>query len=332
MKKFINKVDDIVPEMLEGLTLAFPEILKRLPDYEVVVRSEFDENKVSLISGGGSGHEPAHAGYVGKGMLDAAIAGPVFTSPTPDQILAAIQNVPNKNGVLLIVKNYTGDVMNFEMAAQMAATEDIKVETVIVDEDIALNDLSSVGAGKRGLAGTIFVHKISGAKAMSGASLAEVKATAQKVVANVATFGIGLNGATVPANHKRGFELSDGIAEVGLGIHGEPGLRQEPMKTADEFTAMIMEKIIDSLKLTANSKVGLLINGLGATPEMELDIIARKAIMMLKDLEVEVVKTWVGNYLTSIDMPGMSISVVKLDDETQPLLLAGANTIGMKVF
>lgn len=331
MKKFINKVDDIVPEMLEGLALAFPEILTKLPDYEVVVRSKFNPNKVSLVSGGGAGHEPAHGGYVGRGMLDAAIAGPVFTSPTPDQILAAIQAVPHDHGVLLIIKNYTGDVMNFQMAAQMAAMEGIDVEFVVVDEDIALKELKTAGAGKRGLAGTVFVHKITGAKAETGADLAAVKATAEKVVANTATFGIGLDGATVPANNKRGFDLPEGIAEVGLGIHGEPGLRQEKMKTADEFTTEIMDKIVAHLGLKANDEVGLLINGLGATPEMELDIIARKAILVLNNLKVKVAKTLVGNYLTSIDMPGMSISVVKLDAETKLLLLAPANTIGMKV-
>jgi len=331
MKKFINKIDDIVPEMLEGMSLAFPELLTKLSDYDVLVRADFEQNKVSLISGGGSGHEPAHGGYIGQGMLDAAVAGPIFTSPSPDQILGAIKAVPHEKGILMIIKNYTGDVMNFQMAGQFAQAEGIEVDFIIVNDDVALDDLKTVGAGKRGLAGTVLVHKMVGAKAATGASLAEVKALGEKVIANLATFGVGLDGATVPANNKRGFDLPDGTAEVGLGIHGEPGLRQEPLRSADEITEEILTTIIKRLQLTKNDRVGLLVNGLGATPEMELSIIARKAIMMLNNLEVKVVKSFVGNYLTSIDMPGMSISLIKLDDETEKLLLAPANTLAMKV-
>lgn len=330
MKKIINQVDQIIDEMTDGIALANPELVTKYNNSNIIIRQTFKQNKVSLISGGGSGHEPTHAGYVGTGMLDAAVCGAVFTSPPLDQVYQAIKAVPNQNGVLLIVKNYTGDVLNFQMAQQMAIAEGIKVDHVIVADDVAL-DANNLTTGRRGLAGTVLVHKVTGAKAEMGASLSEVKAIALKAIANVGTYGIGLNGATVPANGKRGFELADDIVEMGLGIHGEPGIRQEKMKTADEFAIEMIEKIITDLKIKSQDEVVVLVNGLGATTNMELNIVARKVLLILKEKNIIVNKTFVGDYLTSLDMPGLSISLMKLDNELKQLINAPANTVALKV-
>ena len=227
MKKFINQIENVELEMLEGIAKAHPDHLKKLPDFNVLVRAEKKEGKVALISGGGSGHEPAHGGYVGKGMLDAAVAGAVFTSPTPDQVEGAIRAVATDAGVLLVIKNYTGDVMNFEMAAEMAEMDGIKCANVVVNDDVAVQD-SLYTTGRRGVAGTIFVHKIAGAKAEQGATLEEVQSTAQKVIDNVRTMGAALAPCTVPAAGKPGFEIGEDEMEVGIGIHGEPGTHKEP--------------------------------------------------------------------------------------------------------
>ena len=234
MKKFINSVKKVEDEMVSGLVKAYPGYLKKLDCGNVVVRSNKKEGKVALISGGGSGHEPAHGGYVGYGMLDCAVAGAVFTSPTPDQIYEGIKAIATDEGVLMVIKNYTGDVMNFEIAGEMAADEGINVEQVIVNDDVAVED-SLYTVGRRGVAGTVFVHKIAGAKAESGASLSEVKATAQKVIDNVRTMGAAITPCTVPASGKPGFELSEDEMEVGIGIHGEPGTHREKIKSADEI-------------------------------------------------------------------------------------------------
>lgn len=325
MKKIINNPDNVVDEMLDGMATSQPEYLTRLKGFEIMVRTTKKENKVALVSGGGSGHEPAHAGYVGKGMLDAAVAGPVFTSPTPDQIYEAVKAVDTGKGVLLVIKNYSGDVMNFEMAAEMAAADDIKVDRVITNDDVAVKD-STYTIGRRGIAGTIFVHKIAGAKAEAGADLADVKAVAEKVIANERSMGMALSPCTVPAAGKPSFTLAENEMEIGMGIHGEPGIHRESIKTADEITAELTDKILEENIYHAGDEVAVLINGLGATPMMELYIVSKKLQAILKDKNIKVAKTYVGNYMTSLEMAGCSITLLKLDAETKKLLLAPADT------
>ncbi|ATZ17455.1 dihydroxyacetone kinase subunit DhaK [Williamsoniiplasma luminosum] len=321
MKKFINKIEDIVTEVIDGLVLANPEILSHVPNTKVITRKNINKNKVAVISGGGSGHEPSHGGFVGIGMLDAAVFGEVFTSPGPDRIYDGIQAVVGKPGGLLLVKNYTGDTMNFAMAEQMAKDDGYNIETVIINDDIALVNSDST-TGKRGIIGTLFVQKIAGAAAESGLDLQEVKRIAQKAVDNTASFGISLSGSTVPANGKPGFIVPDGEMEVGLGNHGEPGLRREKQKSADESAEMIMKNIDQYLNLKKGDEVALIVNGLGGTPMMELNILARKAIKILQAKEVKIFKSFVGVYITAIDMAGFSFSVIRLDDELKKFLKA----------
>ncbi|MGV8906448.1 MAG: dihydroxyacetone kinase subunit DhaK [Acetobacterium sp.] len=330
MKKFINDVENVENEMLEGIVLAHPEYVTRIPGFDVLVRSNRKNGKVALVSGGGSGHEPAHGGFVGKGMLDAAVPGAIFTSPTPDQVFEAIKAVDAGKGVLLIVKNYTGDIMNFEMAAELADAEGITVANVVTNDDVAVED-SLYTTGRRGVAGTIFVHKIAGAKAETGASLEEVHATAEKVIANVRTMGVALKPCTVPAAGKPGFELSDDEMELGIGIHGEPGTERKPMQKADEIVNYLMEKILKDMKLPAGAEVAVMINGAGATPPMELYILNRRVSQILEEKGIKVFKTFVGDFMTSIDMAGASITLLKLDNELKALLLAEADTIAFKM-
>ncbi len=300
MKKLINKTENIVREMLEGIAEAYPDILEKITDYNIIKRKIIN-NKVNLVSGGGSGHEPAHAGYVGYGMLDAAVAGEVFTSPTPDQILEGIKAVKSEKGVLLIIKNYSGDIMNFEMAADMAEMENINVEKVVVNDDIAMED-STYTIGRRGVAGTVLVHKISGAAAEDGLRLNEVKRIAEKTIKNVKTFGMSLGPCIVPASGKESFHLEADEVEMGLGIHGEPGIHKEKLRTADEHVDYMMEKLLSEQKFSENEKIAVLINGLGATPLMELYIINRKVSEILKNKKIEISETIVGNYMTSLEM------------------------------
>lgn len=328
MKKIINNVDQVENEMLEGFSKAYPQYVKRLEGTDVIVRAVLKTNKVALVSGGGSGHEPAHAGYVGTGMLDAAVAGAVFTSPTPDQVYEAIQEVDNGNGVLLIIKNYTGDVMNFEMAADMAREEDIEVEQVIVGDDVAV-DNSLYTIGRRGIAGTVFVHKIAGAKAETGASLSEVKAAAEKVIENVRSMSMAIRPCTVPASGKPGFELADDEMEIGIGIHGEPGTHREKLQSANEIADQLLNKILSD-KDYSNSEVAVMINGCGATPFMELCIVNNHVSDVLQEKGIHVYKTYIGEYMTSIEMEGFSISLLKLDEELKELLDAPANTPAFK--
>ena len=328
MKKLINKTENIVREMLEGLAEAYPDILEKLPDFNIIKRKTVS-SKVNLVSGGGSGHEPAHAGYVGYGMLDAAVAGEVFTSPTPDQVLEGIKAVKSEKGVLLIIKNYSGDIMNFEMAAEMAEMEDIKVEKVVVNDDIAMED-STYTIGRRGVAGTVLVHKISGAAAEDGLELDEVKRIAEKTIKNVKTLGMSLGPCTVPASGKESFHLEDDEIEMGLGIHGEPGIHKEKLKTADEHVKYMMEKLLSEQKFSENEKTAVLINGLGATPLMELYIINRKVSEILKNKKIEISETIVGNYMTSLEMPGFSITLLKLDEELEKYLKFKARTPAYK--
>ena len=319
MKKIINAIPDIVTEMLDGVAAAHPETLRRLEGQSVIVRKEIRSDKVTLVSGGGSGHEPAHAGYVGTGMLDAAVAGEVFTSPTPDRIKAAIDAVRSDAGTLLIVKNYSGDVMNFEMAAELAETDGVKTRSVIVNDDVAVEN-STYTTGRRGIAGTVFVHKIAGALAERGADLDAVAAVAQKVVGNVRSMGFALSPCTVPANGRPGFDLGDGEMEFGLGIHGEPGVRRAPVENADSLAKNLLAVIFDDLPFRRGDRVAVLVNGLGGTPLMELYILNRSVAALCRERGLAVAKTYVGNFMTSLEMTGASVSLLRLDPELESLL------------
>lgn len=329
MKKIINNPDFVVEDMLEGMTYAYPQYLKKLENANVVVRSNPKQGKVALISGGGSGHEPSHGGYVGYGMLDGAVAGAVFTSPTPDQVFEAIKAVATPAGVLLVVKNYTGDVMNFDMAKELAEMDGIKVDSVVVNDDVAVKD-STWTVGRRGIAGTVFIHKIAGAKAEEGASLEEVKAVAEKVIANVRSMGMALTPCTVPAAGKPNFTLGENEMEIGMGIHGEPGTHREALKSADEIVAHLMGRILDDMKLEEGSEVAVMVNGLGGTPLMELFIANKKVHKILADKNIKIYKTYAGEFMTSIEMAGFSISILKLDQELKSLLDAKADTPAFK--
>ena len=328
MKKFINAVDKVEDQMIQGMVKAYPQYVKKLDCGNVVVRANRKEGKVALISGGGSGHEPAHGGYVGEGMLDAAVAGAVFTSPTPDQVYEGIKAIDAGAGVLMVIKNYTGDVMNFEMAADMARDEGIQVAQVVVNDDVAVKD-SLYTVGRRGVAGTVFVHKIAGAMAETGADLDAVQAVAQKVIDNVRTMGAAIEPCTVPAAGKPGFELAEDEMEVGIGIHGEPGTHREKILTADEITDKLLEQILADIDYVG-SEVAVMINSSGATPLMELFIINNRVADVLAEKGVKVYKTFVGEYMTSIEMAGFSISLLKLDDQLKELLDAKADTPGFK--
>ncbi|AEM68450.1 dihydroxyacetone kinase, DhaK subunit [Mycoplasma putrefaciens] len=331
MKKIINSVENIVEEMLQGLVKTYPDKLKRITGFDVITRSDVPiKNKVALVSGGGSGHEPAHAGYVGKGMLDAAVAGSVFTSPTPDQIYQAIKAVDAKKGVLLIIKNYTGDLLNFEMAQDMARTEGIEVEAVVVNDDVAVEN-SLYTAGRRGIAGTVFVHKITGAKAELGADLQEVKRVAQKVIDNTKSIGMALSPCIVPAVQKPNFELKDDEIEIGIGIHGEPGTHKQKLVSANEIVEILISKILENIEIKKDDQVAVMINGMGATPEMELYITNNHLNNLLTKKEIKIYKSFVGNFMTSIEMAGFSISLLKLDDELKQLLDQPSDTIALKI-
>lgn len=324
MKKLLNNIANTETEMIDGLCKAYPQYVRRLADTGVVVRTEKKKGKVALISGGGSGHEPAHGGYVGYGMLDAAVAGAIFTSPTPDQVYEGIKAVATGQGVLMIVKNYTGDVMNFEMASEMAQMDDIAVDYVVVNDDVAVKD-SLYTTGRRGVAGTVLVHKIAGAKAEQGATLAEVKQTAQKVIDNVRTMGMAITPCIVPAAGKPGFELGEDEMEIGIGIHGEPGTHREPLKKVNEIAEHLLEKILADIDYSGK-EVAVLINGSGGTPLMELFVINNHVHDVLTKKGIRIYKTLVGNYMTSIEMCGFSISLLRLDDELKELLDAPADT------
>jgi dihydroxyacetone kinase len=316
MKKLINSARDVVPEMLEGLALVNPAIAL-LDGATVALRADArvhaDAGRVAVISGGGAGHEPAHAGYVGPGMLTAAVSGDVFTSPSTDTILAAIRTVAGPAGVLLVVKSYTGDRLNFGLAAELARTEGIDVELVVVADDVALA-AGDHTAGRRGIAGTVFVHKIAGAAAESGASLAEVRYEAEQAARAVGTMGVALTPCTVPAAGHPGFELAEDEAELGLGIHGEPGTRRDKMAGADAFTGELLDRIVADKGLSAGDRVALLVNNLGGTPTMELDIVLRGAVRNLAKRGVVLERAWRGSFLTALEMAGVSLSLLHLDD------------------
>ena len=325
MKKIINHPEQVVEEMLQGAVRAHPQYVKRVEGFDVLVRAQGPSPKVALVSGGGSGHEPSHAGYVGHGMLDGAVAGAVFTSPTPDQVFEAVKAVSGGKGVLLVIKNYTGDIMNFEMAEELAAAEGIEVAHVVVNDDVAVEN-STWTTGRRGIAGTVFVHKIAGAKAEAGGNLAEVKRVGEKVVANVRSMGIALTPCTVPAAGKPSFTLAETEMEVGLGIHGEPGTHRDTIRPADEITTHLMDKILKDMPVSSGQEVAVMVNVLGGTPSMELYIVNRNVAAIFESKGIKTARTYVGNYMTSLEMAGFSISLFALDAELKELLFAPADT------
>ena len=317
MKKFINRPEDVVEEMLEGLLLLNPGS-SRLAGYKVIVRADaerFREQQVAIISGGGSGHEPAHAGYVGAGMLSAAVAGEVFTSPSSDAVFAAIKATTGKPGALLVVKNYTGDRLNFGLAAEMARAEGIPVEMLLVDDDVALKGTEQM-TGARGLAGTILIHKLVGAAAAEGKSLAEVAAIGRAAVQSLATMGVSFSAGTSPSVGKPSFELAEHEMELGLGIHGEPGVQRAPIEPADELTETLLTQILQHGNFGPGKRVAVMINNLGATTAMELAIVARHAVPFHPIQRIpRRTHLCAGSFLTSLDMAGLSISLLGVDDE-----------------
>jgi dihydroxyacetone kinase len=324
VKKLLNNVVDVVPEMLEGNALGHPG-LGLLEGENIVLRTDVREmsGRVAIVTGGGSGHEPAHTGYLGSGMLTAAVCGEVFTSPSADAVLAAIRAVASPAGVLLIVKNYTGDRLNFGLAAELARAEGIAVETVVVGDDVALTDADDT-AGRRGLAGTVLVHKVAGAAAEAGAPLERVRAEAAAVAAAVGTMGVGLTPCTVPAAGRPGFELGADEVELGLGIHGEPGVRRIPLASADELVEVMLDRIVTDRGLASGDRVALLVNNLGGTPAMEIQIVLRSALRNLAERGITVERAWSGGFLTALEMAGCSLSLLAVDDDVLARLDAPA--------
>ena len=332
MKKIINDPNNVVEEMLHGLAKANPAVIHS-EGLGVISRKE-KTAKVGIVSGGGSGHEPAHAGYVGKGMLDAAVAGNVFSSPDPERIQEGIRQANGGKGVLLVIKNYSGDNMNFSMAAELAEMEDdIEVDSVVVKDDVAVED-STFSTGRRGIAGTVFVHKVAGAKAEAGASLPEVKAAAEKAIKNLRSMGMSMSACTIPAVGKPGFTLGENEMEIGMGIHGEPGISKTDIKPSKEIAKILLDKILDDYKSgieMEGAEVALMVNGLGATPLMELYILNGDAQAYLEEKGVKVYRTFVGNYMTALEMAGCSLTLMKLDDELKELLDAPSEAPGFRV-
>ncbi|ACL38335.1 dihydroxyacetone kinase, DhaK subunit [Pseudarthrobacter chlorophenolicus A6] len=330
MKKLINDPKSVVAESVQGFGLAHADLVTINEDPTYITRKDAPVNgKVGLVSGGGSGHEPLHAGYVGKGMLDAAVPGAVFTSPTPDQILPATLAVNSGAGVVHIVKNYTGDVLNFETAAELAEAEGVSVRTVLVNDDVAVED-SLYTAGRRGVGGTVLVEKIAGAAAERGDSLDDVASIGERVNANVRTMGVALSACTVPHAGQPSFDLADDEIEIGIGIHGEPGRHRIPLENADGITDRLLEPVLADLNIGSGDKVLLFVNGMGGTPQSELYIVYRRAVQVLKDKGATVERSLVGNYITALEMQGCSISVLRLDDELTELWDAPVHTAALR--
>ncbi|MGG3519792.1 dihydroxyacetone kinase subunit DhaK [Bacillus pseudomycoides] len=329
MKKIMNQPETLVMEMCNGMVMAHPE-LELLKKYKVIKKKEMNENKVTLISGGGSGHEPAHAGLVGKGMLDAAVCGDVFASPSQIQVYQAIKATASKKGTLLIIKNYSGDIMNFKNGAHLATEDGIEVEYVRVDDDIAVED-SLYTVGRRGVAGVVLVHKIAGAAAEEGMDLMQVKAVAEKAAANVRTIGLALTSCTVPASGSPTFKLGEDEMEYGVGIHGEPGRKREKIMAADELALRMTNDLVKDLGLDEDAEITVLVNGFGGTPLQELYLFNNAVTRELSKKNIRINRAFVGNYMTSIDMAGISLTVMKLDDELKTLLSKECNTPAFKV-
>ena len=325
MKKIINNADNFVEESISGLVKSYPEIYKYSSETnKVLMRSVKGNNKVGLVSGGGSGHLPLFTGYIGKGLLDSCAIGNVFASPSVDEISTAIKSANSEKGVLCIYGNYGGDVMNFDMASEMLEMEDIKVESIVVADDVA-SASKEEKEKRRGVTGMLYVFKTTGAIAESGADFDEVKRVAVKTNENIRTMGIALTPTILPQAGKPTFEIGDDEMEIGMGIHGEPGIRRGKLKSANEITEELSEKLLNDIDLNKGDKVSILINSLGATPHEELFIVADKFNNILNDNGIINSKSYVGRYATSMEMAGMSITILKLDDELEKLLLEESN-------
>ena len=330
MKKLINDPEDVVQEELEGVALAYPDRLRVNLDPAYVVRADAPvSGKVGVLSGGGSGHEPMHGGFVGPGMLDAACPGAVFTSPTPDQMLAATQAVNGGAGVLHIVKNYTGDIMNFEAAAELAAAEGIEVESVVIDDDVAVRD-STYTAGRRGVGGTVLAEKICGAAAEAGRPLADVAELCRRVNGQVRSMGMALTSCIVPHVGTPTFELGDDEMEIGIGIHGEPGRERLRLEPADRIVERLLEPILDDGPINSGDRVLAFVNGMGGTPLVELFIVYRHVAQVLDSRGITITRNLIGPYITSLEMAGTSITLLRLDDELTSLWDAPVNTPGLR--
>lgn len=330
MKKLINNPETLVVEMCEGMANAHPDKLEFKKRHKLMMRKNPAKDKVVLISGGGSGHEPAHAGYVGEGMLDVAVCGDVFASPSTIQVYNAIVDTETDAGTLLIIKNYSGDIMNFEAAAEMAEDDDdIKVAKVYVNDDVAVKD-SLYTVGRRGVAGSVYVHKIAGAAAEAGKSLEEVTAVAQKVIDNVKSIGFALTSCTVPAKGTPTFDLAENEIEFGVGIHGEPGVARQEMKTADELAEECIDLLAKDLPFNDGDEVAVMINGFGSTPLQELYVFNNSVYRQLAEKGIKVHNTLVGNYMTALDMAGASVTLLKLDDELKEYLAAPVDTVALR--
>jgi dihydroxyacetone kinase-like protein len=330
MKKLINASENVVNEALQGMASAHSDLIKVKYSPTFIYRADAPvKNKVAVISGGGSGHEPMHGGFVGMGMLDAACPGAVFTSPTPDQMLAATKAVDGGKGTLHIVKNYTGDVMNFELAADMARADGLQVESVVIDDDVAVKD-STWTAGRRGVGATILAEKICGAAAEAGKSLAEVRDLCKKVNAQGRSMGMALTSCTVPHVGKPTFSLPEDEMEVGVGIHGEPGRTRMKIKPADEIVELLMEPILSDIPYKSGDEVLMFVNGLGGTPLIELYIVYRKAEEIAKKAGLKITRNLVGSYITSLEMAGTSITLLKLDDQLTKLWDAPVHTAALR--
>jgi dihydroxyacetone kinase-like protein len=330
MKKLINNPENVVKEELEGISYAHPDLVKVFFDPNYIVRADAPvQGKVGIVSGGGSGHEPMHGGFVGMGMLDAACPGAVFTSPTPDQMLEATKAVNGGAGVLHIVKNYTGDIMNFEMAADLARAEGIDIESVVIDDDVAVQD-SLYTAGRRGVGTTVLAEKLCGAAAEERRSLKQVADLCRKVNGWGRSMGMALTSCTVPHVGKPTFDLPEDEMEIGIGIHGEPGRERMKVKSADEITEMLMEPIVKDLPYKSGDEVLIFVNSMGGTPLIELYIIYRKAYEIAQKHGLKVVRHLIGPYITSLEMAGCSITLLKMDDDLKKLWDAPVKTPGMR--
>ena len=330
MKKFLNDPDAIVDESVAGLAAAHGDLLRYDAEAKIIVRTDAPvKDKVALVSGGGSGHEPLHGGFVGPGMLDAACPGAVFTSPVPDQMLAATKAVDSGAGVVHLVKNYTGDVMNFKLAAEDAADEGIEVESVLLDDDVAVQD-SLYTAGRRGVGATVLAEKIAGAAAERGDDLATVAGFARQVNEKARSFGIALSSCIPPSGGEPIFDLPEGEMEVGIGIHGEPGRRREALASAREIAALMVDAVVSDLKPVDGAKVLPFVNGMGGTPQLELYLLYGEVENALKEAGLEPVRRLVGSYITSLEMAGASLTLLELDDELTTLWDAPVRTAALR--
>lgn len=328
MKKIMNQTEAMTTEMCQGIVRS-REDLALDERYKIIKRKIIPQDQVTLISGGGSGHEPAHAGFVGEGMLTAAVCGDIFASPSAIQVYQAILQTKSEKGTLLIIKNYSGDCMNFDSAAEMAGEDEIETARVYVNDDIAVED-SLYTIGRRGVAGTLFIHKIAGAAAAQGKSLAEVKAIAEKTIAQVKSMGVALTSCTVPAKGSPTFALADDEVEFGVGIHGEPGVERQKLRSSRALAEDMLDKLLAETHLKEGDQCAVMVNGLGSTPLLELYIQFNDVAEILADRKVSIYRSFVGNYMTSLDMAGFSLTLLKLDEELISLLDFPADTASLQ--